>query len=304
MPRGRPHKTTTTIQGSKHSATGATKASGSANRPLLKWVGSKQRFAREIVSRFPQRYGTYFEPFLGSGAVLGTLTPQTGFGTDAFEPLIEIWCTLSESPDTLKRWYADRRQLLMSGDKLEIYERIKASYNAHPNGADLLFICRTCYGGVIRFRKDGYISTPCGIHSPIPSEEFSRRVDDWHLRVAGTEFLTMDFQEAMEMAKSGDVVYCDPPYTHAQSILYGAQEFDLRRLFDAIARCKSRGVYVALSIDGSKRSGDLVYDLPTPSGLFTREISVNVGRSTLKRFQMEGQSLEGEVVADRLLLTY
>ena len=106
------------------------------------------------------------------------------------------------------------------------------------------------------------------------------------------------------MAKSGDMIYCDPPYSHSQSILYGAQSFNLGELLEQIRDCKSRGVFVALSIDGAKRSGNLVCDLPIPSGLFEREIFVHVGRSMLKRFQMGGQSLEGEVVTDRLLLTY
>ena len=44
---------------------------------LLKWVGNKQRFAHEIVSYFPDRFGTYFEPFLGSGGVLGPWRPKT-----------------------------------------------------------------------------------------------------------------------------------------------------------------------------------------------------------------------------------
>jgi DNA adenine methylase len=61
---------------------------------------------------------------------------------------------------------------------------------------------------------------------------------------------------------------------------------------------------VALSIDGTKRSGALVCDLPIPNGLFEREIFISIGRSMLRRFQMDGQTLEGEVVADRLLLTY
>ncbi len=108
----------------------------------------------------------------------------------------------------------------------------------------------------------------------------------------------------MDQAAPGDLVYCDPPYSHSQSILYGAQTFDLRRLFDAIARCKARGVYVALSIDGTKRSGNHICDLPIPESLFEREAFVNCGRSMLKRFQMDGKTLEGEVVADRLLLTY
>jgi len=75
-------------------------------------------------------------------------------------------------------------------------------------------------------------------------------------------------------------------------------------LFGVIRRSKERGVFVALSIDGTKRSGEFVCDLPVPDGLFQREVFISIGRSMLKRFQMDGQSLEGEVVADRLLLTY
>jgi DNA adenine methylase len=71
-----------------------------------------------------------------------------------------------------------------------------------------------------------------------------------------------------------------------------------------IARCKKAGVFVALSIDGTKRSGEVTCRLPIPKGLFEREAFVNCGRSMLRRFQMNGKTLESEVVADRLLLTY
>jgi DNA adenine methylase len=271
---------------------------------LLKWIGNKQRFAFEIASHFPESFGTYFEPFLGSGAVLATLAPGRGFASDIFKPLVQIWQTLQTSPETLKEWYAERWKMA-TGDKPSAYERVKASYNANPNGADLLFLCRCCYGGVVRFRKaDGYMSTPCGPHAPIPPENFGRRVDEWHKRTRGTEFREMDYREAMSRATAGDVVYCDPPYRHSQAILYGAQRFHLGTLFQAIHDCKKRGVFVALSIDGTKRSGEHVCDLAIPPGLFEREVLVNCGRSMLKRFQMNGRTLENEVVADRLLLTY
>jgi DNA adenine methylase len=272
---------------------------------LLKWIGNKQRFAHEIVSYFPEEFATYLEPFLGSGAVLATLAPERAVASDSFLPLITIWKTLHDDPELLKRWYADRWEIATSGDKVEQYERIKASYNASPNAADLLFLSRSCYGGVVRFRqRDGYMSTPCGPHQPITPEAFAKRVDEWHRRTAGAKFEHMEYREAMSLASEGDVVYCDPPYTHTQAILYGAQSFSLRDLLDAIGDCKQRGVYVALSIDGTKRSGDVICDLPIPDGLFEREILVNCGRSMLRRFQMSGQSLEFEVVADRLLLTY
>lgn len=129
-------------------------------------------------------------------------------------------------------------------------------------------------------------------------------VQDWYRRTEGAAFERMEYEEAIDRAKRGDLVYCDPPYSHSQAILYGAQSFSLENLFKVIQRCKDRGVYVALSIDGTKRSGDLVCDLPIPSSLFERELFISIGRSMLKRFQMDGQTLEGEIVADRLLLTY
>lgn len=273
--------------------------------PLLKWVGSKHRFAGEIVSYFPEEFGTYFEPFLGSGAVLGALPQHRRIGTDSFRALMDIWLTLRHSPDTLKRWYAERWRAMMSGDKVESYVKIRASYNAGPNAADLLFLCRSCYGGVVRFRQlDGYMSTPCGVHTPISPEAFGRRVDEWYRRTMTAEFMHMLYEEAMEMPKPGDLVYCDPPYSHSQSILYRAQSFSLDMLLKLIATCKSRGVYVALSIDGTKRSGNVICDVQIPDGLFEREILVNCGRSMLKRFQMNGRTLDHEVVADRLLLTF
>jgi len=272
---------------------------------LLKWIGNKQRFAHEIIDYFPKEYGTYYEPFLGSGAVLGTLSPVSAVASDTLEPLIEIWQMLSNEPETLKQWYLDRWNQVMSGDKKEGYEKVKASYNANPNGADLLFLSRSCYGGVIRFRKaDGYMSTPCGVHQPIKPESFSKRVDIWYSRTNGTDFVSSDFEATLESAQSGDLVYCDPPYSDSQTILYGAQSFTLERLFNAIDRCKSRGVKVVLSIDGSKKTGKKILSVPFPEGLFENEVYINCGRSMLRRFQLEGQTLENEVVVDRLLLTY
>ena len=137
--------------------------------------------------------------------------------------------------EQLKQDYAARYGLVANLGKQRTYAQVRESYNTHPNGADLVFLCRTCYGGVVRFRKlDGYMSTPVGIHDPMPPGRFATRVDAWHARTSGTEFHHMDFSEAMSLAGRGDLVYCDPPYRDRQSILYGAQSFSLDRLLQSI----------------------------------------------------------------------
>jgi DNA adenine methylase len=63
-------------------------------------------------------------------------------------------------------------------------------------------------------------------------------------------------------------------------------------------------VRVALSLDGTKKSGDKQVALPIPEGLFEQEVYIQLGRSMLRRFQMDGRTMEAEHVSDRLLLTY
>ena len=272
---------------------------------LLKWIGNKQRFAHEIISFFPDRFGMYHEPFLGSGGVLGVLAPRRAEASDSFKPLIGIWQTLKNDPERLKHWYRERWEAAHRGEKVAQYERIKARYNAAANPADLLYLSRAAYGGVMRFRQqDGYMSTPCGVHKPIHFGTFGRRVDDWSRRVRGTEFFIREYEESIDRAREGDLVYCDPPYSYSQAILYGAQSFSQDHLFRVIERAKRRGVFVALSLDGSKKSGAQACNYSVPNGLFDKEIKINCGRSMLRRFQMGGQTLEREVVADRLLLTH
>ncbi len=270
---------------------------------LLKWVGNKQRVAHRIVSHFPADYATYYEPFVGSGAVLGTLAPLRAVASDVLRPLVEIWLMLSEEPERLLTSYRLRWQRFRV-DQQTTYDETKASFNREPNGPDLLFLSRSCYGGVVRFRKDGYMSTPIGVHAPIAPESMAKRIAVWHERTAGTQFRCCDFEETMEQAGPGDIVYCDPPYSDTQRILYGAQEFSLARLFQAVRQAKDRGALVALSIDGMKKSGNRVCSVCLPEGLFERVVLLDCGRSMLRRFQLGGRTLESEVVADRLALTW
>lgn len=281
---------------------------------LLKWVGNKHKFAEEIVSYFPQEFNDYYEPFLGSGAVMAEVLHQKNdgfylhfnhsYGSDVLPFLIDIFKCVRDTPDRLTDYYA-KNLTDYNDNKKEKYEEIKARFNKDKNFLDFCLLSRTCYSGIIRFRKaDGYMSTPVGPHRPVPPDKFKIRVLEWHRLIRDSEFRTEDFRQAMKRAKKGDVVYCDPPYTHSQAILYGAQNFSIDDLWAEIQSCKDRGVKVLLSINGTRESKKKDISVIPPDGLFERQILINCGKSMVDRLQNGGSTMDGEVVHDRLLLTW
>jgi DNA adenine methylase len=270
---------------------------------ILKWIGNKFRYAEAIARHLPDDLGAYYEPFVGTGAVLATLAPERAVAGDALPLLIELLRMVQADPCPLISHYTACHEELLARGR-EAYDEVRASYNARPNPEDLLVISRTCYGGVMRFTRDGTISTPMGPHKPMPASKLSRYMREWQERLRGTEFVSQSFEKTMALAGRGDTIYCDPPYLHGQSILYGAQDFRLEELWGSVAAAVERGARVAVSADGYRRSGEKAIDLAMPDGLFARELLIERGGCMLRRFQLSGGLMDLEHVADRLLLTW
>ncbi len=270
---------------------------------LLKWIGNKQRYAHIITSYLPKNYNKYIEPFLGTGAILAAMNPSNGIAGDILRPLIDLMNILKKDSAILIHHYKKHWNNYMKNPR-EYYLTVRESYNNSPNAYDLLFLSRTCYGGVMRFTKTGRISTPIGPHKPISPNSFASRARSWAERIKNVKFVCADYKETMHEAKKNDLIYCDPPYVDSQSILYGAQSFNINELFKMIHICSQRGAKIALSIDGSKKSGNKIITFNFPDGLFKRELILDNGSSMLKRFQKLGENMNGEFVKERLLLTW
>lgn len=281
---------------------------------LLKWIGNKQRFAETIISYMPETFNDYYEPFLGSGAVMAQLLEMDrtqmfphfdhAYGSDILPFLIEIFQMVKTEPFKLTNYY-QKEIIKYYQNPAECYLQIRDRFNVNHNALDFCLLCRTCYSGVVRFRKsDGYMSTPQGPHNPIHPSTFSNRVNIWSTLLEKASFRCESFAVAMDRAKPGDVVYCDPPYTHSQSIIYGAQSFDIDLLWRKIRACKDRGVKVLLSINGTRESRKKDISIVAPDGLFEREILIDCGKSMIDRLQNSGQEMQNEEVHDKLCLTW
>lgn len=281
---------------------------------LLKWIGNKQRFAETIISYMPDKFNDYYEPFLGSGAVLAELLNSEAtvkrpkfnkaYGSDILPFLIDLFNLVKHNPQEITDYYS-REISEYYLDPLNKYEEIRDRFNNAHNPYDFLLLSRTCYSGVIRFRKaDGYMSTPRGPHKPISPETFEKRAFLWSKLLSKATFGTESYITAMDKAKAGDVIYCDPPYTHSQGIIYGAQDFSVDILFSKIQECKERGVKVILSINGLRESKKKDISIALPEGLFERKLLVNCGTSMIDRLQNSGKKMKGKKVDDQLLLTW
>lgn len=281
---------------------------------LLKWIGNKQRFAETIISYMPERFNNYYEPFLGSGAVLAELLNadatlsvphfQHAYGSDILPFLIDIFDLIKENPQIITECY--KKEILEYYENpIEKYDEIRDRFNAEHNPYDFLILSRTCYSGVIRFRKsDGYMSTPRGPHKPISPETFADRVTLWNKLLQTASFSCESFIDAMKKPGEGDVAYCDPPYTHSQGIIYGAQDFDIKTLWQSISECKKRGAKVMLSLNGMRDSRQKDISATPPDGLFERCFLLNCGTSMIDRLQNTGKQMVGKTVEDQLLLTW
>lgn len=281
---------------------------------LLKWIGNKQRFAETIISYMPNRFSNYYEPFLGSGAVMAELLNadstklfpifEHAYGSDILPFLIDIFNITKENPQAIVNYY-QKEILEYYQDPINKYDEVKNRFNAAHNPYDFVVLSRTCYSGVIRFRKsDGFMSTPQGPHKPISPKEFENRIALWHRLLQKASFTCESFTEAMKKPTEGDVVYCDPPYTHSQSIIYGAQDFSIDTLWRMIAECKERGAKVILSINGMRDSKRINISVTPPDGLFERKMYINCGTSMIDRLQNNGKEMKNKQVDDQLLLTW
>ena len=83
---------------------------------LLKWIGNKQRFAETIISYMPEQFNNYYEPFLGSGAVMSQLLSQNSttntpifahsYASDILPFLIDIFNIVKYDPQQIKNYYS------------------------------------------------------------------------------------------------------------------------------------------------------------------------------------------------------
>jgi DNA adenine methylase len=221
-------------------------------KPFLKWPGGKRWLTRPIIELLKERtFGTYFEPFLGGGALFFALSPKRAILSDLNGDLINTYVQVKNRPHQLTRLLKE-----IPVNK-QIYDNFRSL--TPPGRVDravqFLYLNRTAFGGMYRLNRKGRFNVPFGGGQRTPAPLW----DAGLLRNAAktlknAELRTADFQAALDEAKSGDLVYCDPTYTVSHNnngfVRYNEENFrwkDQERLADTCKRLCHQGVTVLVS---------------------------------------------------------
>lgn len=223
-------------------------------KPFVKWVGGKRQLIPEIEKRIPEKYSTYYEPFLGGGAVLLHLQPKKAVVNDFNSELINAYTVIRDDLDKLLEKLEEHKKL---NDKDYFYEiRELDRHESYINlsniekAARLIYLNKTCFNGLYRVNKSGYFNTPYGRYkNPNIVNEIVLRALSNYLNEANIEFKTGDFKDGLKNIRKGAFVYFDPPYAEVSSTAnytgYTKGGFDAReqeRLRDLCVELDKRGV--------------------------------------------------------------
>ena len=187
--------------------------------PVVKWVGGKRQLLPEIKKYFPKKFNTYFEPFVGGGAVLFELQPKNAIVNDINKELIDLYSVIQNNVEELIDKLSDTDTYSNTSEcyyRIRELDREPQKYNkltGIDRAARILYLNKTCYNGLYRVNSIGEFNSPFGSYkNPNIVNEITLRAVNKYFNEANIKFLNCDFEKAVKNAKKGDFIYFDPPY--------------------------------------------------------------------------------------------
>lgn len=236
-------------------------------KPFIKWAGGKRWLIASGQLNVPEFNGKYIEPFLGGGAVFFHVAPKRALLSDLNPRLIETYNAIK---DDWQKVDAKLRVFQRKHCADHYYEeRDKKRKTPHTRAAQFLYLNRTCFNGLYRENKAGKFNVPIGTKTQVllPDDNFeatSKILQSAELRVS-------DFSSVMDEAKSGDLVFLDPPYTTAHNkngfLKYNQNIFsweDQLRLRECVISARSRGAKIIMTNANHASIVDLYSDVGSP----------------------------------------
>ena len=133
--------------------------------PILKWAGGKRQLIPEIGKYVPKTFSSYYEPFVGGGALLFHLLPQNAYVNDLNTELINLYMVIRDSVEFLIEDLRKHKNTAEYFYKIRSIDRDVNTYNNLSNvqkASRILYLNKVCYNGLYRVNKKGQFNTPFG----------------------------------------------------------------------------------------------------------------------------------------------
>lgn len=244
-------------------------------KPFVKWAGGKRQLIPILNQNLPESFGTYYEPFLGGGALLfHILTDKNGQKcniSDLNSDLVLAYTTIRDRIDALITSLKNHEKNYQKDSESYYYSIRESNPRSEiEKTSRLIFLNRTCFNGLYRVNSKGKFNVPLGKYSnPNIINEENLRAVSHILQSSRISIKCRDFEAVLRDAKKGDLVYFDPPYqpvsATANFTSYTNKDFtydDLTRLAELCLKLDSRGCKVLLSNSDSKEVADIFAQNP------------------------------------------
>lgn len=265
-------------------------------KPFVKWAGGKRQIIDKLKQYVPDEFNTYYEPFVGGGALLFELSPKNAVINDSNKELMNVYSVLCNEEkfkkmcSVLNSYEANHSEEFFY--ELRNKDRNKKTFNRlsdYTRAARTIYLNKACFNGLYRVNSKDEFNVPFGKKTKVNTYDGSNLITvSNYLTMNNVKIQCVDFEESVKTAKKGDFVYFDPPYDSDTATFnsYTEEGFgkdEQRRLATVFNDLDERGVYVMLS----NHNTILVKELYKDYHIHVIEAKRNINSNGKKRGKVE-----------------
>lgn len=265
-------------------------------KPFVKWAGGKRSIIDKLINLVPEDFNTYYEPFVGGGAMLYELQPKKAVINDYNTELMNVYeCIKDENKFANMCSELNKHEAKHSEDyyyEIRDLDRDKKKFNKladYKRAARTIYLNKACFNGLYRVNSKNEFNVPSGKKNKVNTYDGPNLgIIHCLLNFNDIKLLSTDFEEAVKNAKKGDFIYFDPPYDSDTSTFnsytengFGKEE--QKRLAEVFKDLDKRGCYVMLSNYNTK----LIKELYKDFNFNYVEAQRNIGASSKNRGKVE-----------------
>lgn len=265
-------------------------------KPFVKWAGGKRQILDKLKSCSPVEFNTYFEPFVGGGALLFDLAPKNAVINDSNEELINVFNVLCNEKKYSKMCrYLNKFERKHDEEfyyEIRNIDRNKKKFNKlndSKRAARTIYLNKSCFNGLYRVNSKGEFNVPFGKKTKVNTYDGENLLNvHSYLTLNNISILCTDFEDAVSTAKEGDFVYFDPPYDSDTSTFNsytedGFNKDEQRRLAKVFKELDEKGVKVMLS----NHNTTLIKELYKDYNFYVIEAKRSINSNGKKRGKVE-----------------